>query len=108
MFFTIFVSAFSNSSSPEQAKKIKDEVIKNVFPFLIIFGFLTTCGIFIVTVIKDREDKLRYLLNFAGMRPFAYYFGLIITEFMLFLVIVFLLIILSFLLGIDQFTENLP
>jgi hypothetical protein len=79
-----------------------------VFPILIIFGFLTTCGIFIVTVIKDREDKLRYLLNFAGMRPFSYYFGLIITEYMLFLVIAFLLIIVSFLLGIDQFTNNLP
>jgi hypothetical protein len=55
-----------------------------MFPVLQIFGILISSGIFIFTPVEDREQKLRYLLNFAGMRSSAYYIGLLLADVVIF------------------------
>lgn len=47
-------------------------------------GILTSLGVFIIHVVKDKEDKLRYLLNFAGMRPSSYFIGLMLADLIIF------------------------
>jgi hypothetical protein len=55
-----------------------------MFPVLQIFGILISSGIFIFTPVEDREQKLRYLLNFAGMRSSAYFIGLLLADVVIF------------------------
>jgi len=38
------------------------------FPILALVGILFCSGVFSTTIMKDREDKVRYLLHFAGQR----------------------------------------
>lgn len=32
------------------------------------------------TLVQDRNDKLRYLLHFAGMRPLSYFSGIVLSD----------------------------
>jgi hypothetical protein len=66
--------------------EVKSLVFRYAFPFLVIFGILTSCGIFTVTPTKDRADKMRHLLSFAGMRSTAYYLGLLAGDFIIFMI----------------------
>jgi len=67
-----------------------------VFPFLISIGFVTSSGVYLITSVKDRQDKLRYLLNFGGMRSTSYYIGLVLADFTLYMVptIAFVLVVI--------------
>ena len=69
-------------------------------------GIVVSSGAFVVTVAKDREDKLRYLLNFAGQRPVAYYLGLFLGDFLLYVIPIFFLVIISYILDIKEFYNN--
>lgn len=59
-----------------------------------------------MTPVKDREDGLRYLLNFAGISSFSYYLGLFFADIIIFTVPTMLIVILSFILGVETFTLN--
>jgi hypothetical protein len=59
-----------------------------------------------VTPVKDREDGLRYLLNFAGISSFSYYLGLFLADLIIFTVPTILIFILSYVLQVETFTEN--
>jgi hypothetical protein len=78
------------------------------FPFTINISIMASSGLYVLNVVQDREDKLRYLLNFTGMKPLAYYLGLLLGDFLIFMVPAVLLIFLSGLLGIDQFYQAGP
>ena len=75
-------------------------------PSVIMLGILISSGAFAVTIAKDREDKLRYLLNLSGIKPVAYYLGILISDFIIYIVPLSLLVVLCFILGIDDFTDN--
>lgn len=49
-----------------------------------------------ITTVKDRQDKLRYLLNFGGMRSLSYYVGIVLADFTLYILptIAFVLVII--------------
>ena len=77
-----------------------------MFPVLIVLGLVVSSGIFIITIVKDKEDKMRYILHFTGMRPFAYYGGMIIADITLFSIPIFALILMSYILSISAFYNN--
>jgi len=51
-----------------------------------------------MTTIKDREDGTRYLMNFSGLRPLAYYTGLLLADLLIYMISPMLFIITAFIL----------
>ena len=81
-------------------------MIQLLFPFFVLLGIVISSGVFIITTVKDKEDKLRYLLHFAGARPLAYYLGMFMADIVLFCVPISLLILMSYFLSIKAFYES--
>lgn len=67
-----------------------------MFAIWMLVGFCTCSGIFILAPISERENKLRHLMNYIGMNPFAYYLGNFIADYLLFLIPVAGFIIMIF------------
>jgi len=56
---------------------ISDDTSKNytfgfIFPFLVGLGLSFAPGIYLITTVTDRELRLKYLLNFIGIRSMSY------------------------------------
>ena len=60
-----------------------------------------------ITIIKDREDNLRRLLNLAGIRPIAYYIGLFFGDLILINIPALIAIVLAAVLQIEVFANDL-
>jgi len=74
---------------------------------LISIGFVTSSGVYLITTVKDREDKLRYLLNFGGMRSLSYYVGIVLADFTLYMIPTVTFVIVILILKIDAFTNEI-
>jgi hypothetical protein len=61
----------------------------------------------LITTVKDREDKLRYLLNFGGMRSFSYYFGIVLADFTLYMLPTAAFLGVVLILDITAFTQSM-
>jgi len=99
----------ANESNDEQSGAQEDvinRIIGFYFPVAALFGIAISQGIFIITVVKDKEDKLRYLLHVAGERPVPYYLGLFLGDLALYVVPLIALILLSVIMDIKGFYEN--
>mmetsp|Transcript_12154 Transcript_12154/g.8839 ORF Transcript_12154/g.8839 Transcript_12154/m.8839 type:complete len:309 (-) Transcript_12154:1180-2106(-) len=57
-----------------------------MFSMWMLIGFALCAGLFIVGMTYDREWKLRYLMNFAGLRTLPYVLGNTLADFTLFMV----------------------
>lgn len=95
-----------NDPDSASADDLEQTVVGTAFPFLVLGGIAFSQGAFILTSVKDKEDKLRYLLNFAGMSSFSYWIGMFLADIILYLIPITLLIIFSFILSIKQFSDN--
>jgi hypothetical protein len=51
-----------------------------MFIVLMLFAFSVCSGLYIITFSSDRENKLRYLYNFIGLKPLAYLLGNLIFD----------------------------
>lgn len=51
-----------------------------------LIGFALCSGVFVLCPVNDREFKLRYLLNFIGMKSFPYYIGNLLFDMTLYMV----------------------
>ena len=87
--------------------EVRTAVFQVAFPLLIIFGIVTSCGIFAVTPTKDRVDKMRHLLSFAGMRSSAYYLGILTGDFIIFMIPQYMVLLLIIALQLDEFYKHL-
>ena len=56
----------------------------------------------------DREMRIRYLLNFIGLNPVAYFTGQFLAEFILYSIPCSLLWLVTYALRLDVFTKNGP
>jgi hypothetical protein len=92
---------------PDLDADTESSIISTVFPILISIGILTSSGIFVHAPVVDREDKLRYLLNFAGMRSSSYFIGFLIGDLLVFVIPQLLLIIMVFVLQLTQFQDHM-
>jgi ATP-binding cassette subfamily A (ABC1) protein 3 len=46
-----------------------------MFSLFLLIGYCIISGIFLYPIVQDKEFKMRYVLNFIGMKPFAYWLG---------------------------------
>mmetsp|Transcript_41166 Transcript_41166/g.62606 ORF Transcript_41166/g.62606 Transcript_41166/m.62606 type:complete len:117 (+) Transcript_41166:2526-2876(+) len=76
-----------------------------VFPFLIMLSILISSGVYVISPVLDREEKLRYLLNFAGMRSASYYIGLWIGDTFIYIIPTAILIGGAWALQLEGFSE---
>jgi hypothetical protein len=51
-----------------------------------LIGLALCSGVFVLCPVNDREFKLRYLLNFIGMKSMPYYLGNLIADMTLYMV----------------------
>jgi hypothetical protein len=103
IFLTTILKGIGNLSGNRDSpdfKKTEDQIVGYAFPIFCIAGILFSCGAFVVTPVADRELKLRYLLNFAGMRPLAYYLGLLLADYILYSIPITGLLMLAQIMGI--------
>lgn len=64
--------------------EISEKVLTIAFPIMAFVGVITTVALFFLTPVQDKEDRLRYLLNFAGMRSSSYFLGLLMGDIVIF------------------------
>ena len=69
-------------------------------------SLIIACGLFVMVILKDRFDGLRYLLNFAGIQSFSYKLGLLLADFTLYLIMAALFIVVGLILGIDSIIKH--
>ena len=85
----------------------KEVTINTLFPILISVAILISCGLYAVTPIKDREDGLRYLLNFSGQSSAAYYAGMFLADLVIYIVPIIAITIVAFILKVSAFTDHI-
>jgi hypothetical protein len=61
-----------------------------------------TPGIYLITSVTDRELRLRYLLNFIGMRSTSYFTGIVIADLTIFFIPTLLVTSIIFILNLDM------
>lgn len=77
-----------------------------LFAFFILIGFALCSGLFILSPVLDKENKLRSMLNFMGMKSLAYYLGNLFADLILFSIPTVGFILLLFPLKITLFIVN--
>ncbi len=90
----------------DDQKKVLALLTSNLFVTFVLLGFSLCSGLFILSIVFDKENKLRHLLNFIGMKPLAYYVGSYIIDFIFFMVPTIGFIIILFPLNIKYFIIN--
>jgi len=71
-------------TDPDVKEALKDVLnyIKGLmFSLFLLIGYCVIAGIFLFPIVQDREFKMRYVLNFIGMKPFAYWFGSLVVDY---------------------------
>jgi hypothetical protein len=77
-----------------------------IFPIIILIGYLSSIGLYLIVPVNDKFNKTRYMLNFAGMRSSSYYIGLFLADFLIYSIGNILLVGFVFVLDLGVFTEN--
>jgi hypothetical protein len=77
------------------------------FPFIMNYGFATCSGIYLMTLVEERERKTRQILNLSGVGSFVYYLSLFSADVLLYIppMGLFLLFIVAF--DIQVYANNL-
>jgi hypothetical protein len=91
---------------PDDNKRVLALLTSNLFVTFVLLGFSLCSGLFILAPVADKENKLRHLLNFIGMKPIAYYVGSYLTDIVFFMVPTIGFIIILFPLNVRYFIIN--
>ena len=91
---------------PDDQKRVIALITSNLFVTFVLLGFSICSGLFILAPVADKENKLRHLLNFIGMKPIAYYVGSYLTDIVFFMVPTIGFIIILFPLNVRYFIIN--
>ena len=91
---------------------VKDDSIMETsmgfaFPMIMIYGFATCSGIYLMTPVAERELKTRPILNMSGISSFQYYLGLFFGDLVLFIPPISIFILFTVMFGIKPFCNNL-
>jgi hypothetical protein len=81
-------------------------ILGYAFPGLVLFGYITSIGVYAIGPALDRFDKTRYLLNFAGQRSSSYYLGMFLADFLIYEISVITLVILVLILDITIIIDD--
>jgi hypothetical protein len=67
-----------------------------VFALWMLIGFCVCSGVFIIHISTEKELNLRYLTNFMGLGPMAYYCGNFMADLVLFMMPTLVFILITF------------
>eukprot|EP00356_Strombidium_inclinatum_P008969 CAMPEP_0170487354 /NCGR_PEP_ID=MMETSP0208-20121228/6196_1 /TAXON_ID=197538 /ORGANISM="Strombidium inclinatum, Strain S3" /LENGTH=273 /DNA_ID=CAMNT_0010761615 /DNA_START=2084 /DNA_END=2905 /DNA_ORIENTATION=- len=98
---SLFFASFLVDS--EQEAEITKAIISVFFPFAISISLMVSSGLYVLMPVYDKEEKLRHLLNFAGMKPFAYNMGLWFSDTIIYVIPVALLMIFAWVFNVLSF-----
>ena len=87
---------------PDDIDTIRSKTLNIAFPILVSFGIITSVGVYVFHPVADREQKLRYLLNFAGMRSSSYYIGMFLADIVIYIIPQILLLIMVYVLDLGE------
>ena len=73
---------------------------------MLLVGYVSTIGLYLLGTTQERFDKTRYLLNFAGMRSSSYIVGKFLADLIIYSISNILLVISVFVLQLDQFSKH--
>lgn len=103
----LIINNLVDYSQDEQMKQVGLILLNGIlFSMWLLVGFATGSGIFIVGLVQDREFKLRYMMNFIGLRTFPYFIGNFLLDFSLFMIPTSAFILLLFPMQIMVFTSK--
>ena len=81
--------------------------IYNLFiPFLFILGLVLQTPVYGSTLIKDRQDDLRYFLKFSGASSAPYIIGILMADSLLLMISISVLIYFGTIIGIKTMNES--
>ena len=106
MSFLLMKGLIPTDNTNPDLTRIMTLVSSNLFAFFVLLGFSLCSGLFILSPVTDKQNKLRHLMNFVGMKPGAYYVGSFFADFLLFTIPTLGFIILLFPLDIKYFIMN--
>jgi hypothetical protein len=92
---------------PTMQGSIMEIAIGFTFPFIMIYGFATCSGIYLLTPVSEREFKTRTLLNMSGVSTLQYWLGLLIGDLLLFIPPMSIFILLTVMFQIKPYCEYL-
>lgn len=101
--FTYFLVSgliYQNSDNPD-VQRTRSLILSFLFSFFVLTGFSLCTGLFILAPVADRQQNLRQMLNFVGMKPLAYYTGSFLADLILFTIPTVGFIALLFPMGIN-------
>lgn len=77
-----------------------------MFSFFVLTGFSLCTGLFILAPVADREQKLRQMLNFIGMKTVSYFTGNFLADLVLFTIPTLGFTVLLFPLGVTYLIKD--
>ena len=77
------------------------------FPFIMNYGFATCSGIYLMTIVEERERKTRTILTLSGVGSFVYYLALFLADLLLFIPPMTLFILFIVIFDIKVYAGNL-
>jgi len=104
--FIFILNSFTKGLDDEIKGRVNNYAYAIAFPTLLALGFCTSSGVYLITTVKDRQDKLRYLLNFTGMKSFSYFLGISAAEACLYVIPTMSFVLLVMILDIQAFTNQ--
>lgn len=77
------------------------------FPFIMNYGFATCSGIYLMTLVEERERKTRSILSLSGVGSFVYYLSLFCADALLYIPPMTLFTLFIVVFQIKVYAENL-
>ena len=82
-------------------QELKKKFFDGVIPNLLVINFTLLSSFVSITLVTDRFEDLRYLLNFSGVKSSAYILGITLADTLLIIVPNIVFILLGCIFGID-------
>lgn len=74
-----------------------------IYPYLIQFAMILNSGLYVVSVVFDRQEGMRYILNFHGIKNIPYMLGVTMADFSIASIPAALLVLFGLILDLDVF-----
>lgn len=104
--FLLFEGLMPKTDTNPNVQQFLAYFSSTMFAFFVLLSFSLCSGLYILSPVTDRQNKLRHLLNFIGLKPLAYYIGSYLADIILFIIPTLGFMILLYPLGVKYFFMN--
>ena len=77
-----------------------------VFVAFMLYAFSVCSGLYIVTLVEDREKRLRHVLKVVGLRSSSYFCGNLIADLLLFFISSVIFVVMLYILGLSYLYKD--